>query len=55
MNQLRHRLSRAKVVAVRVAVVTVTAGVVATGALTAPAQADTGWNRQMVPTKSAQP
>jgi hypothetical protein len=55
MNQFRHRLSSAKVVAVRVAVVTVTTGIVAMGAVTAPAQADTGWNRQIAPTKPAQP
>jgi hypothetical protein len=35
---------------VRLAAVLATTGIIAVGAVTAPAQADTGWNRQIVPT-----
>jgi hypothetical protein len=57
MKQRRHssRVRSAKVVAVRFAAVAVTTGVVAMGALVAPVQADTGWNRQIVPTRPSNP
>lgn len=54
MSQHR-RQSRVKVVAVRFAVVMATTGIVAVGAVAAPAQADTGWNRQAAPTKHVHP
>lgn len=57
MNQQRRhlRVSTAKGIGVRFAVVAVTTSIVAMGALVAPAQADTGWNRQIVPTKPSHP
>jgi hypothetical protein len=54
--QRRHtRVSTAKGIGVRFAVVAVTTSIVAMGALVAPAQADTGWNRQIVPTRTSHP
>jgi len=49
----RTRVSSAKVLAVRFAVVVATTGVL--GAVTAPAQADTGWNLRIGQTVTARP
>lgn len=46
-------VSTVKVIAVRFAVVAATTGIL--GAVTAPAHADTGWNRQIVRTAPAHP
>ena len=56
MQQHRStRVSTVKVLAVRLAVVAATTGILVGGAVVAPAQADTGWNRQTVRTVPAHP
>lgn len=57
MKQQRRtvNLGRVKAVAVRLAVLVASTGIVAVGAVAAPAEADTGWNRQIAPSKAYHP